>query len=53
MEIAAKDPPIVHRGDAADWVEERLTVDATPGLTRVLMHLISDRDLQTDADRGS
>lgn len=33
-------PPRLDRGDAADWIEERLAAPQAPGVTRVLMHSV-------------
>jgi hypothetical protein len=41
IEIALKDPPIIDRSDAADWVETLTAAAPQPGATRVLMHSIS------------
>ncbi|WP_294262332.1 DUF2332 domain-containing protein [uncultured Sphingomonas sp.] len=36
----AADPPLLERGDAADWVETRLAEPQPAGHTRVLMHSV-------------
>lgn len=41
LAIAAKDPPEVDSGDAADWLEARLAEPTEPGATRVVLHSIA------------
>lgn len=39
--IAAKDPPVVDTGDAADWTEANILPAPEPGVVRVLMHSVA------------
>lgn len=39
--IAAERPPEVERGDAADWIEARLSEAPKPGVTRVVLHSVA------------
>jgi hypothetical protein len=41
LAIAAVDPPRVDRGDAADWLDARLTEPAPSGITRVVFHTVA------------
>ncbi len=41
LAIAAKHPPEVDRGDAADWLEARLGEAQEAGVTRVVLHSIA------------
>jgi hypothetical protein len=42
ISIAAADPPLLDRADAADWIEAALDPAAVePGVTRVLMHAVA------------
>jgi hypothetical protein len=41
LALAAEDPPVVERGDAADWVEARLAERRERGATRVVLHSIA------------
>jgi hypothetical protein len=41
LAIAHRSPPGVERGDAADWLEEKLAEPAEPGHTRVVLHSIA------------
>jgi hypothetical protein len=38
--LAQANPPMLERGDAADWVEARLAEPQEAGVTRVLMHSV-------------
>jgi hypothetical protein len=40
IDAALEDLPAIDREDAADWLEQRLHVEGTTGITRVLMHSI-------------
>ena len=39
--IAATDPPEIERGDAADWIEQRLSTEPERGVLRVAMHSVA------------
>lgn len=41
LAVAERDPPIVERGDAADWLEKKLAAAPMPGRTRVVLHSIA------------
>ena len=41
LEIAALTPARIDTGDAADWLEAELAVEAEPGVCRVVMHTIA------------
>jgi hypothetical protein len=41
LAIAAKDPPEVEPGDAADWLEARLAEPQEAGVTRVVLHSVA------------
>jgi len=41
LALAAAAPPPVERADAADWLEERLTVEPDPGVCRVVQHTVA------------
>ena len=41
LAIAAEDPPPVDAGDAADWLETRLTLSPLFGRARVVMHSVA------------
>ena len=41
LDLAKAMPLEVEAGDAADWLEARLSVEPTPGLCRVVMHTIA------------
>ena len=41
IEIAAADPPVIDRAEAADWVERTIAEAPEPGIARVLMHSIT------------
>lgn len=41
LDIAAKDPPVVDTGDAADWTEANILLAPEPGVVRVLMHSVA------------
>ncbi|WP_312124856.1 DUF2332 family protein [Brevundimonas sp.] len=41
LDLAARDPVTVERDDAADWLENTLTVTAEAGVCRVVMHTIA------------
>lgn len=43
LTIAAKDPPVVDRGDAAAWLESMLSGDAEQAGVRVVMHSIAEQ----------
>ncbi|HCB75106.1 MAG TPA: DUF2332 domain-containing protein [Sphingomonas bacterium] len=47
----AADPPLLERGDAADWVEARLAEPQPVGHTRVLMHSVVWQYLGPDRQR--
>ncbi len=51
VEIALRDPPVIDRADAADWVEAMKAADPQPGTTRVLMHSISFQYFAKDSQR--
>jgi hypothetical protein len=48
---AARDPPRVDRGGAADWIEERLAPEPEPGVTRVVMHSVAFQYFDPDSQR--
>jgi hypothetical protein len=41
LAAAEHDPPQIDRGDAADWLEERLALEPERGITRVVMHSVA------------
>jgi hypothetical protein len=41
LAIAASDPPVIERGDAADWLERNLDVTSETGVARVVMHSVA------------
>ena len=41
LDLAAADPPPVDRGDAADWLEQSLRLEAEPGVCRVVLHTVA------------
>jgi hypothetical protein len=41
IKIATLDPPQIDKADAADWVEENITLEAKSNVTRVLFHSIT------------
>lgn len=41
LSLAADDPPLVERAEAADWVESRVATAPEPGRCRVLCHSIA------------
>ena len=41
LAIAAKDPPALDQGDAADWLEAGLTETPRPGACRAVFHTIA------------
>ncbi len=41
IKIALLDPPLIDKADAADWVEENISLEAKSGVTRVLFHSIT------------
>jgi hypothetical protein len=41
LALAAPDPPPIDAGDAADWLEARLSVEPVAGWTRIVMHSIA------------
>ena len=41
LSAAEYDPPGIDRGDAADWLEDRLALEPEHGVTRVVMHSVA------------
>jgi hypothetical protein len=41
LTLAAVDPAVIDKADAADWLEGRLSTTPEPGLCRVVMHTIA------------
>lgn len=41
LDIAAAAPPPVTRGDAADWLEQRLAIPGPAGIARIVMHSVA------------
>jgi len=41
LALAAADPPIVDKGDAADWLQARLDTEPRRGTTRVFLHSVA------------
>lgn len=41
LALAARDPPPVEAGDAADWIERRLEAAGPAGIVRVVMHSVA------------
>lgn len=41
LAIAADDPPQVDKGDAANWLDARLTEPAEPWITRTVFHTVA------------
>jgi hypothetical protein len=41
IDIAARDPPRLDRGEAAEWTERTIDVAPEAGMTRVLMHAVA------------
>jgi len=39
--VAEAHPPLVDRGDAADWLEAQLLIEPEPGVARVVMHSVA------------
>lgn len=51
LAIAAADPPPVEQGDAADWLDHRLSQPGAPGVTRVVLHSVAFHYFPADAQR--
>lgn len=49
LDIAAADPAVIERADAADWLEDRLSVAPQAGVCRVVMHTIAFQYFPSDA----
>ncbi len=49
LDIAAGMPVDMERGDAADWLEQRLVVEPEPGVCRVVMHTIAFQYFPSEA----
>jgi hypothetical protein len=41
LNAAIREPPVVNRGDAADWLEARLAIEPERSVTRVVMHSVA------------
>jgi hypothetical protein len=41
LDLAASDPAVIDKADAADWLEAKLSPTPEPGLCRVVMHTIA------------
>jgi hypothetical protein len=41
LAVAERDPPLVDKGDAADWLEAKLAAPPSPCRTRVVLHSIA------------
>ena len=41
LAVAATDPPEIEQGDAADWLERRLSAEPERGVLRVVMHSVA------------
>ncbi len=48
---AAEDPPRIDRGDAADWIEANLALEAAPRITRVVMHSVAFQYFDADSQQ--
>lgn len=51
IETAAEDPPAIDRADAAQWLEDMTTPEASPGIARVVMHSIALQYFPDDSRR--
>lgn len=51
LSAAIEQPPQVDRGDAADWLEANLALDAEPGVTRVVMHSVAFQYFHAESQR--
>lgn len=48
LDLAAADPPVIDKSDAADWLEEALAVEPEVGVCRVVMHTIAFQYFSAD-----
>jgi hypothetical protein len=51
LEIAARAPPRIDRGDAAEWIEAALAPEPEPGVARVVMHSVAYHYFPADGRR--
>ncbi|MBA4808015.1 DUF2332 family protein [Brevundimonas sp.] len=49
LDLAATDPAVITKDDAASWLETNLSVAAEPGLCRVVMHTIAYQYFSPDS----
>jgi hypothetical protein len=41
LAIARSNPPNIEKGDAAEWIEQQLSLEPHPGVARVVLHSIA------------
>ena len=51
LDIAAEDGPRIEAGDAADWLEHRLSVYPEPGVCRVVLHSVAFQYFSEEAQQ--
>jgi hypothetical protein len=51
LELARNDPPRIDQVDAADWIENVIRDDASPGIARVVFHSIAYQYFPEEAQR--
>ena len=51
LDLAAVDPPRVEAGDAADWLEARLSLEPEAGVCRVVMHTVAFQYFPADTQQ--
>jgi hypothetical protein len=51
LSAALQEPPVVDRGNAADWLEAKLALAPEPGVTRVVMHSVAFQYFDADSQR--
>jgi hypothetical protein len=51
LDIAAEDGPSIEAGDAADWLEHRLSVYPEPGVCRVVLHSVAFQYFPAEAQQ--
>ncbi|VXB33375.1 DUF2332 domain-containing protein [Brevundimonas sp. G8] len=49
LDLAAGDPAVIDKADAADWLEAKLSPTPEPGLCRVVMHTIAYQYFPADS----
>ena len=51
LAVAEFHPPEIDRGDAADWLEDRLALEPERGVTRVVMHSVAFQYFDPDSQK--